>query len=271
LIVGRLTDTHCHLNLNIFKEDLSELLERAWQQGLARILIPGIDITTSRSAVHLAEQYENLYAAVGVHPGDASTWNDESLPVLHDLARHPKVVAIGEIGLDYYRDRSPRPLQRQVFHAQLELASEEALPVIIHNRDSIDDLWAELSAWHTALEQTRSPLAGRPGVLHSYDGSLAVAQNAIEKDFFIGISGPVTFKNAPERHEVAAGLPLDHLLIETDAPYLTPHPYRGRRNEPAYVAYVAEKLASLHQQPLESTVQITWENAARLFNWGANP
>ncbi len=266
----RLTDTHCHLNLNIFRDDLPDLLTRAWQEGLDRILIPGIDIETSRYAVSLSEQHENLFAAVGVHPGEANSWDHECLSTLRHLAQHPKVVAIGEIGLDYYRDRSPRSLQRQAFTAQLELAGERGLPVVIHNRDAFDDLWSELTNWQASLVQSGSPLAERPGVLHSFDGELTAAQQAAEKGFYIGISGPVTFKNAQERQEVAAGLSLSDLLIETDAPYLTPHPYRGRRNEPAYVAYVAEKLAQLHHQTLESTVQVTWENANRLFDWGVS-
>lgn len=267
----RLTDTHCHLNLNIFREDLPDLLARAWREGLDRILIPGIDIETSRIALSLAEQHDHLFAAVGVHPGEAISWDHNSLSTLRRLAQHPKVVAIGEIGLDFYRDRSPRPLQKQVFNGQLELAGELGLPVVIHNRDAIDELWTGLSSWQESLVQSGSPLARHPGVLHSFEGQLTDAQRAAEKGFFIGISGPVTFKNARERQEVAAGLPLDHLLIETDAPYLTPHPYRGRRNEPAYVAYVAEKLAMLHHQTLESTVQVTWENANRLFDWGVSP
>jgi TatD DNase family protein len=187
------------------------------------------------------------------------------------MAQHPKVAAIGEIGLDYFRDRAPRPVQREVFHAQLELAAEKNLPVVIHNREAMEDVWAELSAWLADLAREKSPLASRPGVLHSYDGTIDQARLAVEKGFFIGISGPVTFKNAPERQQVAAGLPLDHLLIETDAPYLTPHPYRGQRNEPAYVAYVAEKLASLHQQTPEGVAQITCDNADKLFDWGVNP
>lgn len=267
----RLTDTHCHLNLNIFRDELPELLERAWQQGLDRILIPGIDLETSRAAVELAEKHPKLFAAVGIHPSEASTWTKDSLPALRQLAQHPKVAAIGEIGLDYYRDRSPRPTQRHVFSAQLALASERGLPVVIHNRDAAEDLWEELSAWQEGLLHSDSLLAGRPGVLHSFDGSLSFAQQAAEKMFYIGISGPVTFKNAQERRDVAASLPLDRLLIETDAPYLSPHPYRGRRNEPAYVVYIAEQLARLHQYNLESMVQVTWENANRLFNWGVSP
>jgi TatD DNase family protein len=268
--VGWLTDTHCHLNLNIFQEDLASILERAWERGLRRILVPGIDLPTSRSAVALAEQHPNLYAAVGIHPGDASTWDAHSLAGLRELAEHPKVVAIGEIGLDYYRDRSPRPLQRQVFRAQLELAGELGLPVVIHNRESTEDLWAELAAWRSELARAGAGLAQRPGVLHSFDGSAPFALQAISNGFFIGISGPVTYKNALERQTVVASLPLDHLLIETDAPYLTPHPYRGRRNEPAYVALVAEKIAALHDQTVDEIVQATWENAALLFGWGVD-
>jgi TatD DNase family protein len=267
--VGRLVDTHCHLNLNIFQDDLAETLQRAWEAGLERILIPGIDIATSQTAVQLCEQHTNLYAAVGVHPGDASTWKKDSLSILRDLAAHPRVVAIGEIGLDYYRDRSPRQLQREVFRTQLDLAGELNLPVVLHNREALDDLWAELMRWQAQLASSGSPLATKPGVLHSYDGDLPSAQRAANHNFAIGISGPVTFKNAVARHQVAAGLTLDHLLIETDAPYLTPHPYRGRRNEPAYVARVAARLAELHQQPEEVIQRATWNNAVQLFHWGA--
>jgi TatD DNase family protein len=269
--VGLLTDTHCHLNLNTFQENLEQVLQRAWERGIGRILIPGIDLETSRSAIALAERYAPLYAAVGVHPGDASTWTAETLPALRDLARHPKVAAIGEIGLDYYRDRSPRPLQRQVFQAQLELAAEAGLPVVIHNREAFEDVWGALSTWQAELTSAGLPLAARPGVLHSYDGSAEAAGQAIEKGFFIGISGPVTFKNAAARQAVVTALPLDHILIETDAPFLTPHPYRGRwPNEPAYVAFVAEKIAGLHGLPLDTVINTTWENAAQLFLWGAN-
>jgi TatD DNase family protein len=250
---------------------MQEILERAWENGLERILVPGIDIETSRSAIALAEEHANLYAAIGIHPGSASSWNADSLSILRDLAQHPKTVAIGEIGLDYYRDRSPRPLQREAFRAQLELAGELGLPVIVHNRDSFADLWEELSTWQDELNSSKSVIAQHPGVLHSFDGSTTTGQQAADKGFYLGISGPVTFKNAPERQQTTAGLPLDHLLIETDAPYLTPHPYRGRRNEPAYVALVAEKVSELHGISLEAAAQATWKNATQLFQWGANP
>jgi TatD DNase family protein len=264
-----LTDTHCHLNLNIFREDLSEILDRAQERGVSRILVPGIDLETSRLAVELSEKYPQLFAAVGIHPGDASGWQANSRMELRQLAQHPKVMAIGEIGLDYYRDRSPRQIQQEAFNEQLSLAAELELPVVIHNREALGDLWDALSSWQEQLVRDGSPLASRPGVLHSYDGNLESAQRFIEKGFFIGISGPVTFKNAQERQQVAAGLPVARLLIETDAPFLTPHPYRGRRNEPAYVAYVAEKISVLHQQPPEAIARATSDNAAQLFKWGA--
>jgi len=268
--VGLLTDTHCHLNLNIFQNDLPELLERAWQQGLARILVPGIDLETSRLAVELCERHDGLFAAVGIHPHDASTWTSTTERDLRALAEHPKTVAIGEIGLDYYRDRSPRPVQLAVFQSQLELAASLNLPVILHSREALPDLWTAIESWQAQLARSGSPLAARPGVLHSYDGDLPSGLKAVEKGFLIGISGPVTFKNAQERQETAAGLPLDHILLETDAPYLTPHPYRGRRNEPAYVAMIAEKLASIHQIPVETITLVTWDNAEKLFHWGAS-
>ncbi len=269
--MGLLSDTHCHLNLTSFQDDLAGTLDRAWEQGIERIMIPGIDIETSLFAVKLAEQHPNLFASVGVHPGDAQTWKEDSLAIIKDLTQHPKVVAIGEIGLDYYRDRSPRPIQREIFRTQLELAGETGLPVILHNRDAFEDLWEDLTAWIDELHRCGSSLVKHPGVLHSFDGSSNTGQKVIKKGFFIGISGPVTFKNTLEHQSTVSKLPLDHLMIETDAPFLTPHPHRGQRNEPAYVALVAEKLSRLHEVSLETVSRVTWQNAVQLFNWGANP
>lgn len=265
--MGLLTDTHCHLNLHIFQEDMEEILERAWENGVGRILVPGIDLETSQAAVALAEEYPNLFAAVGIHPSSANTWTEDTLPVLHHLAQHPKTVAIGEIGLDYYRDRAPRWLQRDIFRAQLELAADLNLPVVVHNRDSFDDLWTELSGWQDELCRSGAAMAKHPGVLHSFDGSAATANQVAAKGFYLGVSGPITYKNAIERQNTVAGLPLDRVLIETDAPYLPPHPHRGQRNEPAYVALVAEKVSSLHGISLDAAAQATWENAAQLFDW----
>jgi TatD DNase family protein len=268
MTLAYLTDTHCHLNLNTFTDELPAVIERAISQGVRRILVPGIDLLSSRLAVQMADRYPLLYAAVGVHPGESLSWTPDSLAQLRELASHPKTLAIGEIGLDYFRDRSPRDLQKRVFQAQLELAGEKALPVVLHNRESMEDLWPMLSVWIEQLQHTNSTILTRPGVLHSYDGDLTSALRAVEKGFYIGISGPVTFKNAVSRQNVVANLPLKNLLIETDAPYLTPHPNRGRwPNEPAFTIYIAEKIAALHNLTIEQVQEATAKNAARLFAW----
>ncbi len=263
-----LTDTHCHLNFDTFDSDRSNVLERAWESGLQRILNPGVDVETSRSALGIAESQPAIYAAVGVHPEAASTWNEAALAELRDLASRPKVVAIGEIGLDYYREDAPPALQKEAFQAQLELAGEVGLPVVVHSRQAMEDLLSILRNWCNRLRDLGNPLSGRPGVLHSFEGSLEAAQEAMRLNFYIGVSGPVTFKNAPDRQAIIATLPLEHLLIETDAPFLSPHPLRGRRNEPANVRLIAEKIADLHHQSISSVAQITTENAAKLFAWG---
>ncbi len=264
-----LADTHCHLYLRQYEEDLPAVLDRAWEQGLTRILVPGIDLDTSRQAVELADRHANLFAAIGVHPNDALSWNDNTLAALREMASHPKVVAIGEIGLDYYREYAPHPLQQQILRRQLDLAAELGLPVSIHTRQSLEDLWGILRDWQEALCQEGNRLSSHPGVLHSYEGDLETAKEAIDHHFAIGVSGPVTFKNAPDRQRLVENLPLECLLLETDGPYLTPHPNRGKRNEPAYIAIIAEKVAELHNLPVSSIGVSTTQNADQLFNWGA--
>lgn len=264
----RLSDTHCHLNLKTaFQEDFDAVLARAWEAGLDRILIPGIDVEASRLAVELAEKDERIFAAVGVHPNDARSWNPATLQELTALARHPRVVAIGEIGLDYYRDHAPRELQIEILNKQLELAAALGLPVIVHNRDAMTDLWPILSAWQSTLAKTGKPLSSHPGVLHAYTEDEQTARKVIAQSFYVGIGGPVTFKNAPDRQKVVSELPMSSMLLETDAPFLAPHPHRGQRNEPAYVALVAEKIASLKQIPVDDVIDITAGNANRLFEW----
>lgn len=265
-----LVDTHCHLNFNRFETDLAQVLERAWAAGIERILLPGIDLSTSHEVVQLCERDPRLYAAVGVHPNDALTWNAQTLHELRTLAQHPRVIAIGEIGLDYYRDRAPRQLQRQILQAQLELAAELAKPVLIHTRQSLEDTWPVLQAWQQTLAQHHSPLAQACGVLHSYDGDLSGALQAVQAGFMIGISGPVTFRNAPERQQLVAALPLEGIVLETDAPFLAPQPVRGRRNEPAYIAMIADKIAELHAQPRQVIAEITTRNANHMLGWRAD-
>lgn len=262
-----LVDTHCHLDFNSFDEDRDQVLERSWQAGLDKILNPGVDLSSSQSAVHLAESHPRIYAAIGVHPNEAFTWDDGSLPLLRELAESPKVVAIGEIGLDYYRDRSPIDLQRHILREQLQLAAELNLPVIIHNREATHDILEILGDWHTKLVKEGLPLSERPGVLHSYSDNEKPALRACSMNFYIGLTGPVTFHNAPELQKVVTSLPLDHILVETDAPFLAPHPYRGKRNEPAYVRLVVGKIAELKQMDFSNIARITTANADRLFLW----
>lgn len=243
------------------------MLESAWDAGVTRILIPGTDLPTNQKAVELSESHPNLYAAVGFHPGDAGKWEKSSLSALRDLAVHPRVSAIGEIGLDYYRDRAPHEVQQAVLLVQLELAAELGKPVILHSREAMQDLWRMLTAWHSGLVESGNPLATRPGVLHAFEGDGTSAQAALAAGFFIGLGGPVTFTNAKERREVAAGIALESILLETDAPFLTPHPFRGRRNEPAYIPLIAEAIADLHGTSMEMVAQQTTQNANRLFAW----
>lgn len=262
-----LTDTHCHLDFDRFDEDRAQVLARAWEAGITRILNPGIDLESSRAAVKLAEANDQVFAAVGVHPNSAMIWNESILTELRVLAKHPKVVAIGEIGLDYYRDRAPRDLQKQVFLLQLDLAASLQLPVVIHNRQSTSDMLEILVEWQAKLVAEGLSLAEQPGVLHSYSDEVEPALRAIKHNFFIGFTGPVTFHNASDLQNVAAALPIEQVLIETDAPFLTPHPFRGKRNEPARVLLVAEKIAELKKQPFSSISRVTTENATRLFHW----
>ena len=264
----RYTDTHCHLDFDRFEEDREKVLDRAWEAGLVWILNPGIDLKTSQKAIDLAKKYpERLNAAVGIHPNYGKAWTADIIPALWEQAQNNSVVAIGEIGLDYYRQYTAFEQQRIMFKAQLSLAAELSLPVIIHNRDSTEDLMEILANWYHDLVNKQHPLANRPGVLHSYSADIITAQEAIAMNFYIGISGPVTFKNAPDRKSVAASLPLDHILLETDAPFLTPHPHRGKRNEPGYIPLIAAEIARLHNTSPEEIAEITYANAMRLFRF----
>lgn len=260
-------DTHCHLNFNLFEPDLDQVLDRARQAGVERILIPAIDLESSYQVVKFCERYPHCFAAAGVHPNDALTWDEQTLPALRSLCAHPSVIAVGEIGLDYYWHKAEPQLQQRIFQLQLELAAETAKPVLIHSRQSLKELWPLLARWQHELAEQHSPLVGRCGVLHSFDGDLATAQTALAHGFRIGIGGPVTFKNAQQKQTVVQSLPLEGLLLETDAPFLAPQPMRGRRNEPAYIPVIAEKIAQLHTQPLALVAQITTRSAESLLGW----
>ncbi len=261
-----LIDTHCHLDLPQFDEDREEVLARAAAAGISTLVTIGIDLDHSRSAITLAERHPQVYATAGIHPNETAGFGLETLASLRSLAAHPKVVAIGEIGLDYYWQRVPTEIQKQAFRSQLDLAAELGLPVVIHDRGAHEDVRAELRTW----VQDRLPgssLARRPfvGVLHSFSGDLAMAEEAYGWGFALGLAGPVTFKNARDLHALARQLRPDRLLLETDAPYLTPHPHRGRRNEPAYVRLVAEKLAELWDMPFAQVATLTTNTARALY------
>ncbi|MAU00797.1 MAG: hydrolase TatD [Anaerolineaceae bacterium] len=254
-----LIDTHCHLDFDRFDKDRDEVVHRAADAGVTQIVVPALDLDNCRTVLALAEKYEGVFAAVGVHPNSSAGWQDNWVGVLRDLAQHPKVVAIGEIGLDYYWDKSPKEVQHQALGLQLELAAELNLPVIIHNRESSADVIQLLS---------ESPLTGRenPGVLHSFSGNWDTAVSALDLGYCLGFTGPVTFKKADDLRAIAKKVPDDRILVETDAPFLTPHPYRGKRNEPAYVAYVAERLAEECGVETAVFAQQTTANARSLFS-----
>jgi TatD DNase family protein len=255
-----LVDSHCHLDASQFDADREAVIARAVESGVVRIVNPGVDLPSSRMAVDLARRHERIYAAIGIHPHEAKVWDAATLDELKKLATSPKVVAIGEIGLDYYRDLSPRDVQRRAFESQLELAAELGLPIIVHDRDAHEDVLAALDSWRSSLHM-------HPGVLHSFSGDVALARRALELEFCIGVSGPVTYKNADRLHEVVRAVPMERLLIETDAPYLAPHPHRGHRNEPAYIRFVAEAVAAIRGMTVDQVAARTSANARALFGW----
>ncbi len=265
--MASLTDTHCHLNLDQFSEDLEVVLERAAINGVEQILVPGIDLDTSRRAVEIAEKFYGVFAAIGVHPNSANSWNSGTIKEIISLSRHPKVVAIGEIGLDYYRLRTAPHAQKVVFQAQLDLASQVQLPVLIHNRQATRDLWPMLKNWHERIRGHGEELAKHPGVLHAYEDSLEMAREALQCNFQFGVGGPITYPKAGARAEVIKNLMIESILIETDAPYLSPQACRGQRNEPANVKMIAEKIAEIVNLNYDEVVEITTKNANRLFRW----
>ncbi len=254
----KLTDTHCHLDMDAYSADLDLVLNRADQAGVGTIVTIGIDATSSKQAVQLARRHARVYAAVGIHPHDAANATDEDFKTIMELASHEKVVGYGEIGLDYAKKYSPKTIQQQVFSRQLQLAAELNLPVIIHDREAHEDTLCLLK------EHAPYPAGG---VMHCFSGDMSFAEKILELGFFISIPGIVTFKNANSLHEVAATLPLESMLIETDGPFLTPVPYRGKRNEPAFIVYTAQKIADLAGVSLREIAATTTANAQSIFHF----
>ncbi len=262
-----LIDTHCHLNFNVFDPDRRAVVERARENGVTRIVIPAVDLKTSRLALSWAQEFADTFAAVGIHPNDGASWTKASLSEIKAMATEDKVVAIGEIGLDYYRNTTPRSLQIEILTQQLGLAAELCLPVIIHNRQAADDLGRILREWHRNLVEDHSPVKDAPGVLHSFSGNDGFAREMTSLNFKLGINGPLTFHNSLALQALVASLPLEVILVETDAPFLAPHPLRGTRNEPANVRIVAEKISQLKGISLEHVAEVTTSGAERLFTW----
>ncbi len=250
----RWIDTHCHLNHPDLYADWKGALFRAQQSGVERLILIGYDLASSRRAIELAEQSDALYAAVGIHPHDAKHCDAHALDALHALAQHPRVIAIGEIGLDFYRDLSPREAQYAAFHAQMQLAQALGLPVVLHCRDAYDELLEALAAYPRVR-----------GVLHCFSGTESHARRGLALGYFLGIGGVITFKSAESLRAIVRQTPRERLLLETDAPYLAPHPYRGKRNEPAYLPLIAQQVAALWEVSLDALSEQTEANVKRLF------
>ncbi|RAP73325.1 TatD family hydrolase [Paenibacillus montanisoli] len=251
-----LIDTHTHLDSHKFDEDRAEVIERAQAAGVHKLINIGFNRETIPTTMALAEQYSFIYAAVGWHPVDSIDMRPEDLDWIASLCDHPKVVAIGEIGLDYHWDTSPKDVQQRVFREQIALAKSKRMPIVIHNRDAHEDVVR-------VLREEEAKEVG--GVMHCFSGSWETAKQCLDMNFYISFGGPLTFQNARVPKEVLARVPLDRLLIETDAPYLAPHPHRGKRNESSFVRLVANTIAELTGKSLDEIGRITTENAMRCF------
>ena len=251
-----LFDSHCHLENGRFESDLPEVMARMEDAGVRRCILAGSDMETSEQIVKMTQQYANVYGVVGIHPHDAKTWTDDCAQQIADWTKEERIVGVGEIGLDYYYDHSPRDVQQEVFVKQLLLARQLDLPAVFHVRDAHGDVLSILRAHRNELPA---------GVVHCYSGSVESAREYLDMGFYISFAGPITFKNANTLLDAAAYVPADRILVETDSPYLAPVPMRGRRNEPTFVQYVAQKVAELRGVTAEEMAQTAFENTCRLF------
>ncbi len=254
---NKFIDSHAHLDDERFDEDREELINSLQENGIEAVLNPGADLKTSRAAVALADKYPFIYAAVGCHPHDSKFMDDDTMNIFRELAKNKKVLGIGEIGLDYYYDNSDRETQKIWFREQIRLAKELDLPYIVHDRDAHEDIIRIMKEEHHS---------GTRGILHCYSGSVEMAREFMKLGFYISLGGPVTFKKAKTPKMVAKEVPMEKLLIETDCPYLAPEPFRGKRNEPKLVKYVAEEIAGIREVTASEIAEKTKENFKRLFN-----
>lgn len=247
-----LVDTHAHLDM---AEDIESIIERAKNSGVEKIIIPSVEEKFFNKVIHIAESNENVFCQLGIFPSEAKSWNDEILNKIRQLAKSPKVVAIGEIGLDYYWDKSFVEEQKIMFKKQIALANELNLPIVVHDREAHKDCIDILKETNKISNV----------IFHCFSGSVEMMRECVQNGWYIALGGVVTFKNAKKMKEVALEIPLDFLLLETDSPYLTPVPYRGKINEPAYIKYVAQEIASIRNEKLENIIQITTNNAEKVF------
>jgi len=255
-------DTHAHLFSENYKDDINEVINRAKENDVDFIIIPATDLKSASEAITIAEKYEQVYASVGIHPHDTKEWNDSLITQIEALAKHPKVVAIGEIGLDYYYDFSPKDQQIKAFKAQLDLAVKLQLPVVIHNRDADDDMMDIIQSYCGT---------GLKAQFHCYNGTMNDAIEYMKMNHFLSFTGNITFKKSDSLREILSKIDLNHLMLETDSPFMTPVPYRGKRNEPAYVKIVAKQVAEIHKLSLEDIGRITSLNVFRFFGIGKAP
>ena len=252
----RLIDTHAHLDFDEYQENLIQIIDEARYAGVAKIIVPGVTLDALDKVIEIIEKYEHVYGGVAIHPSEAKSWNDTTYKTLKQYALHEKVVAIGETGLDYYWDKTFCELQKHVFREHIRLAQEVKKPLIVHDRDAHEDTFS-------ILKETGANSVGV--VMHCFSGSAEFAKQCTKEGFYIALGGPVTFKNAKKPKEVAKAVPIDKLLLETDSPYLAPHPYRGKTNYPAMVTLVAEEIAGLRELHVEELAEITSINAEKVF------
>ena len=248
-------DTHTHINM-IESISIEEILNNAKENGIEKVIVPSANPKDFPEIVELINKYDNVYGMLGVHPSDAKDWDDSLINQIKDLCNNKKIVAIGEIGLDYYWDKSFNDLQTDVFIKQIKLANELNLPLDVHDREAHKDTFDILKQYNINSKV----------VMHCFSGSVEFAKECVKEGYYLGIGGVVTFKNAIKMKEVAKHIPLEYIILETDAPYLTPVPYRGTENQPAYVKYVAEEIAKLKEISYEEVKNVTTSNAERIFN-----
>ena len=251
-----LIDTHAHIDMDNFQDRFEEVLKTAKDYGVEKIVIPGVEPSGFARILSLCEKYENIYGAVGIHPEDVNSYDENSENLIREYLKHEKIIAVGEIGLDYYWDKTQTEKQKEIFEKQILIAKEAKKPVLVHDREAHFDTFE-------ILKKTQAAEVGV--VMHCFSGSVEFAKQCIKEGFYIALGGVTTFKNAKKTKEVAKEIPLDRMLLETDSPYITPVPYRGKENQPAYVKFVAQEIAKLREITFEEVVSATTDNAKKLL------